>query len=294
MEKRDYREGDEEKIISLFGKVFGKNIDLDFWRWKYHTPFGQGTIKLMFDGKELVGHYAVLPMALLINDEPVKACLSVDTMIHPDYRNQGLFTELANETYQTVISKGVRLVYGFPNGNSYHGFTKCLGWTGLGKVVMWQKEIDTLHNLKFNWRRIKRVNQFADDWNTKYAITVPRTKDFLNWRFVLNPRVHYAKFILSEGYCVLKIYERKGHIVDMVAHDEAIMIELLHCAYDYFKKRDISNVSCWCYGDDLMLRVVKKEGFSPVEMPTHFGFRVFDDLKLPEEWHLSMADTDVF
>ena len=88
---RDYKGGDEYKILDLFSKVFNKKMSLEVWRWKYmNNPFGTGIIKLVFDGEKLAGHYSVIPMVVQVEGKPIKACLSVDTMVDPDYRGRGI------------------------------------------------------------------------------------------------------------------------------------------------------------------------------------------------------------
>jgi hypothetical protein len=49
-------------------------------------------------------------------------------MTHPGFRYKGLFVELSKMTFDLCRREGVRLVFGFPNQNSYHGAIHKLGW----------------------------------------------------------------------------------------------------------------------------------------------------------------------
>ncbi|MFH1952104.1 MAG: GNAT family N-acetyltransferase [Pseudomonadota bacterium] len=131
---REYREGDEEQILRLRQAVFG---DLDplrlkepTWRWQFrHNPAGEALCALAEDRGVIVGQYAAIPTRFSVKGEETVFALSCDTMIHPDYRQQGIFTTLAREVYQRIESEWrVTTVWGFPNEISLPGFTRHLGW----------------------------------------------------------------------------------------------------------------------------------------------------------------------
>ena len=58
---------------------------------------------------------------------------SLDTMVHPKYRKQGMFITLAQKCLEKAASEGMLFIYGFPNENSHHGLIKCLEWQNIGK-----------------------------------------------------------------------------------------------------------------------------------------------------------------
>src|SRR6185295_4439504 len=72
--------------------------------------------------------YGVFPVLVLISGKEVLAAQSGDTMTHRDHQKKGLFIKLAQRTFETCREKGIELVFGLPNSNSYHGFTKKLNW----------------------------------------------------------------------------------------------------------------------------------------------------------------------
>lgn len=131
---RKYREGDEEQILRLRERVFG---DLDpvrlrpsTWRWQFrHNPAGEAFCALAEDRDRIIGQYAVIPTRFSVQGKETLFALSCDTMIHPDYRKQGIFTTLADELYRFIKSEhGITTVWGFPNEISLPGFTRHLDW----------------------------------------------------------------------------------------------------------------------------------------------------------------------
>lgn len=319
---QDYREGDEHKILDLFSEVFNIRISLEVWKWRFiENPFGQGIIKLLFDDDKLIGHYAVIPMEVKVTDKVVDAVFSMTTMTHPDYRGRGIFPLLGEETYREAARKGFKFVYGFPNQNSYRGFVKKLNWKGFGNMDVWQKNLSGKYvSNRAENKNIKKLEKFDNDadslWTKvrqNYSVVVPRTRDFLNWRFIRNPEVNYTKYIYTDGndhisgYVVLKVYrsenEEKGHIVDMLSiPDKKVVRGLLECAYRDFIEQGITDISCWCPKNSFYADILREKGFSVVRMErTFFGVRIFDkndkSLNVVENlsnWHLTMGDSDVF
>jgi Acetyltransferase (GNAT) domain len=122
--------GKSEEIATLYHDTFERQLDLAEWRWFYvDNPAGPAYASLFYENDRLLGHYAVVPSLLCESGQQVVGYRSMTTMVHPDGRGRGLFIELANRTFAMLAEDGVPLVYGFPNGNSAHGFAKYLGWS---------------------------------------------------------------------------------------------------------------------------------------------------------------------
>jgi GNAT superfamily N-acetyltransferase len=318
---RDYQSGDESQILTLYKEVNAREMALSHWIWKFiQNPFGQSIMKLLFDGDKLIGFYAVIPMELRVGGGSRKAALSVNTMTHPDYQKQGIFTYLAEETYKNCQQEGISLVYGFPNKNSYNGFTHKLGWRGFGKMTVLEKQLEARTAGEIGWvgniRRVERYDESVDIlWDKikdDYHIIVPRNEEFLNWRFTKHPGIKYEKVIFQGnnneilGYMVLKIYHKenklKGHIVDMLCVTEKDIVKgFLNYSYSYFTGRSIKALSCMVPEDSFYAREMIEAGFVRNEFDSHFGVRVFNredkmtrDTENFSNWHLTMCDLDVF
>jgi len=317
---RDYQDDDEYQILTLYKQVNEREMTLDHWTWKFtKNPFGKSVIKLTFDDKKLIGFYAVIPMSVQVESDLVKAALSVNTMVHPDYRGHGIFAYLGKEAYQVCEQKGVRFVYGFPNRNIYLPRIRNLGWKGFGKMSILQKKLESSAGVVSGTKNIceidkfdTRVNSLWETVRTNHLVIVPRTMDFLNWRFVQHPIVEYAKYIFADkgnevvGYMVLKIYTRgdeaNGHIVDMLCTNEKDVVRsLLRFSYDYFIRRGVRSLSCWMPEVSLCAQVLKEEGFIREEFETYFGVKTLDkedgllrNVEQFSNWYLTMGDSDVF
>jgi GNAT superfamily N-acetyltransferase len=143
-EIREYRSGDEREILALFGRVFGRERSAAHWHWKFAASPALGAqISLAVEkhSGRIAGHYAVVPIRLNWMGRPVLAAQSVDTMVHPDAQGQGLFEATASHLYAVLGERGVRLVYGVPNANSYPGFVRKLGWKRLAYLRSYQRRL---------------------------------------------------------------------------------------------------------------------------------------------------------
>jgi len=120
--------GDVEKLHTA---VYGAKPAPNFFSAKYDTAFA-GIRHVGFiaytDQRAPIAFYAVIPCFIRFRDKVVLAAQSADTMTHPDFRNKGLFVNLADLTFQHCRNAGIRLVFGFPNQNSLPGFINKLGW----------------------------------------------------------------------------------------------------------------------------------------------------------------------
>jgi GNAT superfamily N-acetyltransferase len=232
LKKEIYQAGDEEKIVELFEKVFGRPMDpagdsLQHWRWEFlDRPEKDVAIRLAWDQERLAGQYAAGPVRLFVDGKEYSSALSYDTMTDPEYQGQGIFTSLAEQLFADLSAKGYHSIFGFPNGNSIHGFVKKLGWRGIGAPPVFVRPVSPFHllteKLKIpvklaGWiskafllpvvaveriffkkakrqiavREEKRFDDWADVlWETcsqQHRVWVARTKAYLNWRYVAKP-----------------------------------------------------------------------------------------------------------
>lgn len=144
-----------------------------FINWQYaQNPDGSIVGYNAMAGDVIAGHYVTQPLTANWNGQIVKGLLSLNTATHNDHRGKGLFTQLAEKTYEAAAAEGYRFVIGVANQNSVHGFLKKLGFAslgtlhakiGLGRVpvttgaVEYERVWSTPH---LNWRLANPCNQY--------------------------------------------------------------------------------------------------------------------------------------
>jgi len=100
-----------------------------------------------------IAYYGVIPCFLQSATEIVLVAQSADTMTHPGYRFKGMFMDLSNKTFELCRQSGIRIVFGFPNQNSYHGAIK-LGWKQTEIMECFTIPVQTLPLKSFSKRNI--------------------------------------------------------------------------------------------------------------------------------------------
>lgn len=157
-------------IFELFKNSFNTIIDEELWYWAYiNNSNGNPIVSLYFHGTKLVGHYAVIPMNFIFKQKPLKALLSMTTMVDGFYRKYGIFADQANEVYEKAKELGYKFVCGFPNKKSAPGFKKRLGWT---------LEED-LYVAKFTYKEMQDFEIKASSENISFDI---QDKKNIQWR----------------------------------------------------------------------------------------------------------------
>ncbi len=118
-------------LEKLYTAVYKKLPAAEFFSRKYDTAF-TGVIYtgfIAYDAAQLpIAFYGVIPCFIRFEDQIILAAQSADTMTHPQYRNKGLFVELALLTFHLCHSEGIKILFGFPNQNSLPGFVNKLNW----------------------------------------------------------------------------------------------------------------------------------------------------------------------
>lgn len=127
-----------EQDLQLFHRCFeanGSPRSLEMLRWQYFAPpAGKLLVDLAVttdDNPRLAAIYAVFPIWMRAGNQRVVGVQSLNTLTDEAFRGRGLFLKMAASLYARAESGQVGMVYGFPNGNSAHGFFKRLSWDSL-------------------------------------------------------------------------------------------------------------------------------------------------------------------
>lgn len=235
---RAMRDGDDQAIFDLYEAAIGRHIERREWEWIFRlSPAGPAFVHVADHGGLMAGQYAITRANLQVQGRRVAGAQSFDTMTHPNYRKQGIFTVLAKDVYAHAAAEGVELIYGFPNENSTHGFIKHLGffipeqlpivWRPLRAADMLRLKIgsgfvrslagtpaqagfDLIYPLRAkrdSALEIQAAQKFpvaeSDELfqrlSPKFPNMVVRDAKFLKWRYEDNPRFKYNIFLARRG-----------------------------------------------------------------------------------------------
>ena len=121
----------------LYREVYDATRPNGYFIKKYDTVYtGVEYVGFIAYDKENhpIAYFGVIPCFIQSGKEILLAAQAADAMTHPQYRHIGMFIKLSMMTFERCRELGIRLIFGFPNQNSYPVMIKHLGWTETGKI----------------------------------------------------------------------------------------------------------------------------------------------------------------
>lgn len=193
-----------DAMKELFASAFGTDITKTAFQKRFDTRrLGAdvvGFIAVHRATKTPAAYYGVFPVKILWQGKIIQAAQSGDTMTHGQHRKKGLFTWLAQKTFEQCEKRGIALVFGLPNKNSYHGFINRLGWRHIDNVAT--------YDLKLPRKTIPLAKLFlkAGLFSTylKLAKLVLEKRLRFDITAFYNPLDHYARVNRDADYLAYK------------------------------------------------------------------------------------------
>lgn len=245
-----------EEIVELMNVSLGRTEtvrrDVDYWIWKHErNPFGPSIVLMAEVDGRLAGVRAFMRWRLRVGDEILQAAKPVDSVTHPDFQRQGIFSRLTRAACEEAQRLGVRLLFNTPNQNSLPGYLK-LGWREIGGLSLRARAI---HPLRAAWRialRDRRTSATAPEVFRPGAEPVPAAEffseepggiqfvhdredsrfirsdcdlAFLRWRYAEHPHLQYYVETIERGHgvadaLVFRMNRRSG--LDELLIDDAV------------------------------------------------------------------------
>ena len=210
---RRYEPGDEEQILRLFKKVFGRERSLAHWQWKYRdNPEGAQILVAVTDAGEVVGHYAGIPVRVTVDRKPFSFSILGDNMVDRDYRlglkKPGISTSLLTKFTQDCGGHDrAAVMYGFPTPemmrmaqrlnefNPHHAVRLVRSVDGEPRVTSRQRIVNLWRQVRYPVRQVDRFDAAVDRlWERcrdEMRVAIVRDARYVNWRYADCPDVTY-------------------------------------------------------------------------------------------------------
>lgn len=297
---------DKESDLYSFKDLFDSNNSertIEHLKWQYIDSYNNSNrfvLAGVSDSEKLTGVYAIFQNRFICDGKEVVGSQSLDTLIAPEARGQGLFNKFAAEVYKVAAEKEVDFVYGFPNGNSAHGFFNRLDWKNLdplpflilpissryifSKVPVVNKISKFIPNFKYV-KKLKSNNNFifksnididADydelwsEVSNKIKVGINRDSKYVNWRLA-RPTEEYKNIAVYDrdnkliGICFYALKEKHGgsigYIMDLIYLNEEVGAALLNQATQDLKINNCDAVLAWNFDHSFNHAAYKKNGF---------------------------------
>lgn len=259
-------EFDEFEELSVLSFGPGANPNQSMYRWLFdEDPYDPPAGNLMFvmrdeaNGGRMIASDGLIPFDLQLGGRTVRAAHSVKSMTHPDYKRQGIFRTMTQNSLDRGRENGVQVVLGFANKNSYPAYQK-FGWTTIfpREVYVFPSDVSRkiaaktksrllgkLGNLVFRavsdakraglhaGRRFtvqtfdhvpREAAQLWEKYRNKYENLIVRDETYLHWRYDRRPDRSYETLLLSGdegpvGYLILRQSVANGKPMVCVAEN---------------------------------------------------------------------------
>ena len=304
LSKSDELKVDKEQILALTQKIFG-DVELSkptFFDWQYlDNPDGEAIVITAKDDEKnncIIGIESILPMNLMINQKIVKASLSCNSYIDPNYRKKGIFSKLISFAKNESTINDISCIYGVANDNSFNLFRKKNSHEISDLPILFRPMrlsnyfsfpisnflhlFDNIWKIKKNYNsNIVQFNDYFDESfevlckkvNERIPIIKHRTKEYLNWRYKDHPTREYKTFVLKEnsileGYIVTRKTNLNGKsigvIVDFLVNskiNQEKINDLIKTALEDFWNSDICVIIAAFGPLTLEYQLLSKTGF---------------------------------
>ncbi len=237
-----YTDNDIEGIIALVSVLWGcdTSFNRDYFTWKHRrNPFLRGNIGIVAkSGGEVIGFLGYVPAEYKIGDTRFSILQQCDTVIRPEHRGKGLFSEMSKA--------GIRM-YGHEYRFIVNFTSNYMTATGLMKIGF--KPLAPVSYLRrfnlFNLARAKlkpgngtliKPGKFGNievsdnirssdifsggtaNCYSEKTIYLNKIPEFLDWRYA-NPRARYMCLCHEaesniDAYMIIRIKNSHAHIFD--------------------------------------------------------------------------------
>jgi hypothetical protein len=311
---RPYVPGDEMHILKLFRQSFGRDLTKAHWSWRHEdNPAGAGLISLAWHGDFLVAHHSISRVTLCSDGHEWTVGLGGRAMTHPQYREHGLYLELARWTWARMAELGMPMALAFPNSFTHRLVVRDMDFADVHEVPTLRLPMRSGSLLSAPSAHIVELQEFDDRFDQlwrlardEYRIITRRDREHLVWRYVRNPTEQYrilacmsSKDLL--GYAVFKRYQEELQVIDILTVPGVeVGIQLILRIAQLALEESASALSLWLNMSHPLHWALEKLGFRNGEPIAYFTARILRP-QLSEDvvydyrnWYLTMGDSDVF
>jgi hypothetical protein len=264
-EFRNYVDEDLPDVAGLLKFLWGGSLEsyMSFFTWKYReNPFSEGTVGIVcLSAGSVVGFKSFYPTRWEIgNQEPTVFMLSpTDTVIHPDHRRMGLFTEMTKRSIEQFQETRYAAFINLSSNQQAAAGNMKLGWvplctrgylryyslTGLLHYFLIRTGTATPRKPRIAFGRFGNI-EVSDIPRPEHMCRLIRTRtyddgkirlykdeEYLTYRF-RNPRKKYVFYYLWQdgvltGYVVIKPlqHSNNAHILDYDQTDSKAVQEIV-------------------------------------------------------------------
>jgi len=284
------KDNDIPSMRDFFSEVYSPGhvtTDKKYLAWQYRDAPGNIYYPnypnlLLEKNKKIVGHLGLIPYKFRILGKVKPAAFLANLVVKKELRSYGAGAFLVKEAekyFKYLYATGI-------NDQAMPALNFC-NWSKEKYMMRWVYDFskNDVPPTSFKDSRIITIRLFDEIWDKSwqkmhkdYGSTIDRSAEYLNWRFINNPKVNYKIWGFVEknyikGYIVVRIERGVEYsacrIVDFISSQEAEP-RLLKKALSFASTEKINFI------DFFSLTVTYRKVFKGA------GFSLYDSIKNPE------------
>jgi hypothetical protein len=303
-------EQDAKNFCALSNSLYARPVNKAYYRWQFFACPFPSLLNIAVDEKDnLVGSYCLHVQG--------KVAWVLDIMVSQQIQRQGVFRKLVDFGFENLKEHNLDAIVVMANEKADRACVNGLGWKRINTFLTCFAKPDELHNKTKYIPEFEKVENFSScdsiikNACQKNLFANTRSVEYLNWRFMENPRYAYDVFVahkngLPFGYAVLKIFrdpvtnQAFGDIVDIlwIEDDKEALADMLRFSLAHFHNRNVGSVAMWLQTNTVLDEIGLEIGFRQSEQKRFFcGVALKENFKCLEDagsWFINMSDSEVY
>ena len=269
---------DKDQLKIFYNEAYGEKHILNNsihhnWQFK-NNPYNTlctKSILINYSSSVIDSQLGFVPVELKLFEEYYNSAWHISFFTIEKFRGKGIGTKLienGNNFFDFTMvlsgSDGTKKIYLNTSGKDFGDLNRYVGLLNKKRTenflqsTIEKNEIKIFNDEKYEIQRITKLNEdYEKFWNKvkeRYPITVNRTKEYLDWRFLEHPLLDYHFLLLKEnnsimGFAIIRFEDnneelKAARLVDLIVFKNFEKILLNLVSHYCLKKADFIDFFC--------------------------------------------------
>lgn len=306
----------EDLIYSTWKAAFNKNLNKEYWRWRFLNNPNDSKVYIgyILEDNVLASYYAISPIKIqLPGNRVVKSGLVNMAMTHPDFQGKGYLTQIGHELHEILRKEGYCNLISFPTrGITHEIFKKNYEWHDVFTLYIMSADRNSFNLSEASHENVQILSGKLEPQIIQEATSLKSMRqevsplwdyEKLCWRLIDNPinDYYYFRVVKDEvtlGLIFYKLFEQDIDIMEYFYSSEMndAKFKPLTQTFKHLIDQDLK-VNIWANQSSENYKYLEQLGFKSNPLETKFGYIPLndaEDIDNSDLWHISFIDSDVY
>jgi len=281
---------DIPQLLKLMNDQYARKKNENYFLWQYFNSIYPTVVICAEFEEKIIGMFGLQKRRLkngLIGGQ------AIDMLIHPKYRNQGIFFKLGKIAFS--FFDDLDFLFVLPNLNGKNAILKNFDFN----------DLLTINNLILFAANYNKTNIQLDNNLITNIYEFDYTKQIQQWRFTNHPDYEYTKIKINEAnHAFVKIfidpvtYRKYGDIVYFESYESFALHKLILKCCDSLFAENVSIITTWSLPDTSSTSILNEIGFTEMAQERYFCLKPIKssayELSNNNKWSIFQSDVEFF